>query len=104
MGNRASISFQNGKDKSVAFFSHWDGKELFKSAGEFVEKLKKELELNKKPNGIIDPLDRLEPSIVMINFILDYLKGNERVTNNYYLGRNSNDGDNSDNGHRTITL
>lgn len=30
MGNRISFQFKNGQDKSVVFFSHWDGKSLLK--------------------------------------------------------------------------
>ena len=49
------------------------------------------------------PLGRLEPAIVMVDFVR-FLTQCERlaVTGNYYLGRDSDDGDNSDNGHFTI--
>ena len=99
MGDRISISFKNGEDESVVFFSHWDGMEL-KGA---VEKYVKELQTGLNPNGV-EPIDRLEPETVMVDFIRWYLKDSGRVEGNYYLGKNSEDGDNSDNGHWTFDL
>ena len=49
----------------------------------------------------MDPLDRFEPRVVIVDFVLRYIdKG--PVTSNYYLGRHEEDGDNSDNGHHVI--
>ena len=99
MGARTSIQFKNNKEISVAFFSHWDGKELMKDAIKYIEKLKKE-----KKSNISYPLERLEPSTVMVDFIRHTTKNLERVENNYYLGIDENDGDNSDYGHHIIDV
>lgn len=104
MGDRISISFKNGSEESVAFFSHWDGMHPYKSAQAYVKLLKK---MSADTGGTRYPLDRLEPQTVMVDFIKWYLQneiGNEHVTSNYYLGVNGDDGDNSDNGHYTIDL
>ena len=98
MGDRASISFRNGDQESVAFFSHWDGTDLFEAARGFAAKLKQEA----KKQGGMDPLYRLEPATVMTEFIRTYCT--QVVTGNYYLGKDGDDGDNSDNGHRIIDL
>lgn len=102
MGNRISISFKKDKYESVTLFSHWDGETLVNKANEYVKKLKKDIENNKIPGYV--PLTRLEPETVMVDFIRMYTKRLKRVDGNLYLGKNSSDGDNSDNGHQIITL
>jgi hypothetical protein len=103
MGNRVSISFINGDEESVALFSHWDGVTLAEEAKNYVKLLKSEL----TPDKVVLPLDRLEPNTVMVDFIKTFMNkelGDKRVASNYYLGKDGNDGDNSDNGHFKIDL
>lgn len=103
MGDRASISFEKDGYESVTFFSHWDGKGLFVRARAYVAKLKEYLKYNNK--GFSTPLSRLEPDTVMVDFIREYLKDEKpHIESNYYLGKDENDGDNSDNGHEKIQL
>ena len=99
IGDRISIQFEDGKEKSVVFFSHWRGVEFLKEVERYVEVLKSEV------NGRVTmPLDRLEPDTVMVDFIRYITKNMRRVTNDLYLGKDEFDGDNSDNGHFIIDL
>ena len=100
MGAKISIAFENGDDKSVTLFSHWGGKEFADEAKEYVKKLKKEA----KEAGSTMPLYRLEPETVMVDFIRETTKQDKRVEHDLYLGKNENDGDNSDYGHFDIEL
>ena len=102
MGDRVSISFKKGNDESVVLFHHWGGSEFPAYALEYAKALKEERE-NASP-GINKPIDRLEPETVMVDFIRDYTKSSERIESSLYLGKDWNDGDNSDNGHYTIDL
>ena len=95
MGDRVSIQFKNGKEVSVVLFSHWDGMHFVKQAKEYVKKLNQN-------EGT--PLSRLEPQTVMVDFVREITKDLEVVDSNYYFGFDSNDGDNSDNGHHIINL
>ena len=98
MGDRISIQFENGGDKSVVLFSHWGGKEFLKEARKYVKELKAERK------GRSTPLDRLEPETVMVDFIRHITKDEERIDSDLYLGFTETDGDNSDNGHFIINL
>lgn len=100
MGNRISISFVNGEEESVAFFSHWDGEDLVANARTYLRELDKYLDGKKE----VMPLDRLEPNTVMVDFVRWFTRNQGRVTNNYYFGKDSSDGDNSDNGHVRLYL
>ena len=102
MGNRISISFEKDNQESVTLFSHWDGKLLVEKAEHYIEKLNKDIKNNKISK--CTPLARLEPGTVMVDFIRSYTKKLERIDSNLYLGKNSSDGDNSDNGHQIIIL
>ena len=103
MGDRISISFKTGSEESVALFSHWGGQEFLSEALEYVSELKRELATN--TNQIKNPLDRLEPATVMVDFIRHIeIPNQQRVWSDLYLGKDHNDGDNSDNGHNTIDL
>jgi len=99
MGNRISIQFKKGEDESPVLFSHWDGEDLKTQAEDYVEELKKEVGEKE-----CMPIERLEPGTVMVDFIRDLTKNMDRVDSNYYLGKDENDGDNSDNGHFIIEL
>lgn len=102
MGDRISISFKKNNHESIALFSHWDGETLVEKANEYIKKLKEDIE-NNKILGCM-PLARLEPETVMVDFIRSYTKRLKRLDSNLYLGKNSSDGDNSDNGHQIIIL
>ncbi len=118
MGDRVSISFVNDVDyindkvreESVPLFNHWGGKEFPQYALNWVKKLKREVNENKEK--ISTPYTRLEPQRVMVLFIADLQKdkrfadytNEERITHSIYLGKDKNDGDNSDNGHFVIDI
>ena len=99
MGNRISIQFQNENEKSVVLFSHWGGTDFADDAKNYVAELVEEV-----GDKEMNPLDRLEPGIVMVDFIRHITKNETRVESDLYLGVSENDGDNSDNGHHIIDL
>ena len=99
MGDRVSIQFQNGAEKSVVLFSHWGGMEFVETARRYAEALE-----NKTLSKQTSPLDRLEPQTVMVDFVRHITKRIERVERDLYFGFDKDDGDNSDNGHHTIRL
>lgn len=105
MGNRISIAFTKDGDESVALFSHWDGQSLVEEAKNYIKLLKK---FNEEQGSQVFPLNRMEPQTVMVDFMRHLLRKHYdkemRVTSNYYLGRDGNDGDNSDNGHFKLEL
>lgn len=115
MGNRISISFVNGATESVSLFSHWEGEHLLGLVREYLEGLRKD----EVVNSDCGPLSRWEPNTVMVDFLRwlsvrgdlnssTYESGNlvevNRTLGNYYLGRDKNHGDNSDNGHYKFHL
>lgn len=102
MGDRISVSFKADQEESVVIFSHWGGMEFYQNAKNYVQSLKRHLKLTEGPCS--DPLGRLEPNTVMVDFIRHITKPLERVNGDLYLGKTANDGDNSDNGHFTIDL
>ena len=67
--------------------------------------------LQRRPN-ISTPYTRLDPQNVMVLFIADLQKdkqfadytNKERITHSIYLGKDKNDGDNTDNGHFVIDI
>ena len=106
MGDRISIQFVNNDDKSVVFFDHWAGRSLLEEAQDYLVELNAET-----PDGRISmPLDRREPSVVMMDFIVwraskyGFNPPLRRVRGSWYLGVDENDGDNSDNGHWYIDV
>jgi hypothetical protein len=100
MGDRVSIQFVKGNEKSVVLFCHWGGMEFVGEAQQYVDELKAE-----RKDGVVRmPLDRLEPNTVMVDFIRYITKDLDRVDSNYYLAVDENHGDNSDNGHHVIEL
>ena len=107
MGDRVSISFANaaGADESVTLFNHWGGEEFIEVVKDFLDELAKHLKKDGKFTDY-DPLDRLESQTVMLNFILFLGRTNtaKYLTHSYYLGKDRNDGDNSDNGHYLFKL
>ena len=105
MGDRVSIGFRQGTNKSVVLFSHWGGEEFVSFAQDYVNNL-----IKTTPKETINtPLDRFEPNTVMMDFIRylvyeEFDCGNKPIKSNYHLGKDEHDGDNSDNGHFWIEL
>ncbi len=99
MGDRVSISFKNGREESVALFSHWGGMSFVREAEQYVKKLKKWAGKRE-----CEPLERLEPDTVMVDFIREITKEEEKIKSGIYLGKDEWEGDNSDNGHHVIDL
>jgi hypothetical protein len=118
MGDRVSISFVNEidyihdkrREESVPLFNHWGGSDFPQYALDWVKKLKREINENKEK--ISTPYTRLEPQNVMVLFIADLQKDKQfadytnpnRITHSIYLGKDLQDGDNSDNGHFVIDI
>lgn len=103
MGDRVSISFKLGEDESVALFSHWGGMAFVDDAKEYVRDL--QAYVANRPNASFSqPLDRLEPETVMVDFIRHITKCMDRVESNLYIVSDESGGDNSDNGHYVINL
>lgn len=102
MGNRISIQFQNGEDKSPVLFSHWGGDTLLDDVGNYLKELDTELE--QKDKHVSEPIDRHEPRTIIIDFIRWLTKDMKRVSSDLYMGFDQNDGDNSDNGHYIVDL
>jgi hypothetical protein len=99
-----SISFTNEifETESVALFSHNSGEMLINSATNYLEMLQKLLKDNKI--WAATPLARLEPEILMVDFLHYFRSSLKRITNNYFLGKDEFDGDNSDYGHHKIEV
>jgi hypothetical protein len=100
MGDRISIQFQTGQERSVTLFSHWGGETMPRYVRQF------DAEVLKKCRGDSYPLDRMEPNTVMVAFIAWLFRGAEKdevPTHGYYLGVTRSDGDNSDNGNYVYT-
>ena len=101
MGDRISIQFKDGAEElSPVLFSHWDGENILIKVKYYCD----ELYQYSRANGGISPLSRMEAQTVMVDFIRWLTEGKGRVNSNYYLGRDKNDGDNSDNGHHIWNL
>ena len=123
MGDRVSVSFQqkaewyvNRKkeehlEQSPALFHHWGGTDFPKFAFQWFKKVKEKYGKN---GG--DPFTRMEPRNLMVQFIA-HLRNHEElrygtldetddelISYSIYLGKDSNDGDNSDNGHYIIDV
>ena len=124
MGDRVSISFRKTEEtyggptekktrleESPALFHHWGGTELPKVAFRWFKKVRKATEGKRS-----DPFTRLEPRNLMVQLIGtlarekwdQYSTGTGKhdtwMTHSMYLGKDSQDGDNSDNGHYTIDV
>ncbi len=103
MGDRISIAFRNGEDTSVTLFHHWGGIKFKEVAENYVADLKQWIAQKHEPH-FSDPISRLEPNTVMVDFIRHITQGKDRITSSLYLGRDEGEGDNSDNGHHIIEL
>ena len=81
-------------------FSHWGGISLLQEARAYAERLTR----TANPDGVW-PLDRFEPQTVMVDFIRHLTQWcTGQILNDYYLGRDENDGDNSNHGHYILNL
>ena len=132
MGDRVSISFRQKAEtyggpaaakthleESPALFHHWGGTELPKVAFKWF----KTVQIAVSKIGGSDPFTRLEPRNLMVQLIgtlarekwdqysLGLTKDKKGIkkhdtwmTHSMYLGKDSTDGDNSDNGHYTIDV
>ena len=103
MGDRISIQYKNGEEKSVILFSHWQGKSLKEKMNEHYQKVVKPLH---DQNGDQIPLSRMEPGTVMVDFIRFLVSKDpfKPIASDLYLVGDLNDGDNSDNGHYILDL
>ena len=127
MGDRVSISFQQETEwyvkrkkekhleQSPALFHHWGGTHFPKFAFQWFKKVKEKYGKN---GG--DPFTRMEPRNLMVQFIAhlrnydvlrydrhyngEWSTDDELLSYSIYLGKDSNDGDNSDNGHYIIDV
>jgi hypothetical protein len=102
MGDRVSIQFVNGNEKSVVLFNHWGGIGFPNEALEYATQLYQDIKTGKVSNNM--PLGRLEPQTVIVDFIRFITKNQLRISSSLYLGVDENDGDNSNNGHYIIDL
>lgn len=106
MGDRVSVSFSNrmGEDQSITIFNHWGGEEFKDIVLEFLRELKK----RKKQDRVASysPLGRCDACTLMFTFIgwLHSTHCGLWHDGDYYLGKNKQDGDNSDNGHYEFLL
>ena len=132
MGDRVSISFRKTEEtyggptekkthleESPALFHHWGGTEFAKMAFDWFKMIKTE---TKDLKGS-DPFTRLEPRNLMVQLIgtlarekwdqyttgltkdkKGVTKHSTWMTHSMYLGKDGQDGDNSDNGHYTIDV
>ena len=127
MGDRVSLSFQQETEwyvkrkkekhleQSPALFHHWGGTHFPKFAFQWFKKVKEKYGKN---GGA--PFTRMEPRNLMVQFIAhlrnhddlrydrhyngEWSTDDELLSYSIYLGKDSNDGDNSDNGHYTIDV
>jgi hypothetical protein len=103
MGDRISIQYKNGNEKSVILFSHWQGMRLKELAELHYTTVVKPLH---DQNGMSVPISRMEPHTVIVDFIRFICKENpyKIIDGDLYLVSSVNDGDNSDNGHWILDL
>ena len=127
MGDRVSLSFQQETEwyvkrkkekhleQSPALFHHWGGTHFPKFAFQWFKKVKE-----KYGGKGGDPFTRMEPRNLMVQLIAhlrnhndlrydrhyngEWSTDDELLSYSIYLGKDSNDGDNSDNGHYTIDV
>ena len=100
MGARISIQFSNKNDKSPILCNHWGGEEFLDEVIDYLNELKDEA----KEKGSLEPLYRLEPSIVMVDFIRHLTKNDKRTSSSLYLVSHECECDNSDYGHHEFEL
>jgi len=107
MGDRASVKFKNDNEESVILCAHWGGTDFHDLAKDYTEELISDIKKRERPD--FEPLFRMEPSIVMVDFIRwlmrqDYCVSKGRVESSLYLGKERNEVDDSDNGCLVVNL
>lgn len=94
MGDRIAITFVNGRETSPTLFNHWGGRRFLATTQKYIKQA--------IPRRIGDdkssPLSRREPRTVMVDYI-SYLTKGKVIDSSLYLGKNTGEGDSSDNGH-----
>ena len=109
------------REESPALFHHWGGTELPQVAFEWFKQIKADIKTIKSIGS--DPFTRLEPRNLMVQLIgtlarekwdqyttgltkdkKGITKHSTWMTHSMYLGKDGQDGDNSDNGHYTIDV
>lgn len=100
MGDRVSFQFVNGDKKSVVMYDQSGGMELIHVAQLYADSMKERFA---KLEDIHFPLERLEPSIAMVDFISKMFKG-EEVMMHYRLYQDVEHSPYVDNGHHLINL
>tara|TARA_R110000796_G_scaffold132354_2_gene247798 strand:+ start:2563 stop:2946 length:384 start_codon:yes stop_codon:yes gene_type:complete len=121
MGNRVSVSFIDGDTnrESVALFHHWGGEDFAIQTRNWFRTHKTKLSVTAEQevkNGL-DPMTRFEPANLMVQYVNNLHKSPincemgddleftpDYISHSIYLGKDENDGDNSDNGHFTIDI
>ena len=128
MGDRVSISFKdNDGDESISIFHHWGGTKFPRVALDWFKAFKKDVNLTAKGN-VSCPITRFDSNNMAVQFISWLGKNNhyreccgfekdkngkmdlnskpiyndDQISHSMYLGKDQNDGDNSDNGHYVI--
>ena len=129
MGDRVSISFKeekNDSEESVILFNHWGGVNFPKVAFDWFKDYKKKIDKTAKSN-VSTPITRFDSNNVMVQFVQwlgqeghyrecigfekeengeaiydKPLYSDYQISGSLYFGKNTEDGDNSDNGHYTI--
>jgi hypothetical protein len=99
VGDRASVIFKKGDEESPVLCSHWGGKSFQMEADRYASELIRETE-----GKHFNPIDRLEPGTVMVDFIRHITKGMDRVQSDLYLGKDRHEVDDSDNGCWYVNL
>ena len=108
--------------ESVVLFHHWGGKKFAEFAKAWASDFKNNIKQYTKSKGN-DPVTRLEPQNIMVQFLKHisdnaqthglnynvyvdgkYTKITDLLSYSMYFGKDENDGDNSDNGHHIIEL
>ena len=129
MGDRVSISFKeekNDSEESVILFNHWGGVNFPKVVFDWFKDYKKKIDKTAKGKGST-PITRFECNNLMVQFVQwlgqeghyrecigfekdendksiydKPLYSDYQISGSLYFGINTEDGDNSDNGHYTI--
>lgn len=119
MGERVSIQFQKleqygnqdpVQEKSVVLFHHWGGDDFPQETLEWVRDFR-EKGKEQAVSRVSDPITRMEPQTLMVQFI-GYLANAGYKSHRYdfalsdslYLGKDENDGDNSNWGNHLIII
>ena len=87
MGDRCSIAFVNGDMKSVVFSANWTLPGLVREVVEYIDDLKAEIARQKPEIRKAFPLYRLEPDILIVDFIAWFTSDMVRVDEGLYLSK-----------------